>query len=107
MGADWECGTNRPGAVLFLRTSICHRCCALQHQLLKSCWLLTLCCAGCQDSSSSEAGAELDGWILSNLAHHKLRRARVAALTKAAQPFQYDKAEVMLVIGTKMSTSVK
>lgn len=49
----------------------------------------------------------MDGWILSNLAHHKLRRARVAALTKAAQPFQYDRAEVMLVIGTEMSTSVK
>jgi hypothetical protein len=61
---------------------------------------------GCQDSSS-EAKAELDGWILSNLQQHKLRRARVAALTKAAQPFQYDRAEVMLVIGTEMSTSVK
>lgn len=62
--------------------------------------------AGCQDSSS-EVSAELDDWILSNLQQHKLRRARVAALTKAALPFQYDRAEVMLVIGTEMSTSVK
>jgi hypothetical protein len=57
------------------------------------------------------AGADkdsgLDEWIESNLRQHKLRRARVAALVKAAKPFTYEQAEVMLVIGTKMSTSVK
>jgi hypothetical protein len=59
------------------------------------------------DTGSSMEPDALDQWILSNLQQHKLRRARVAALTKAAQPFQYQQAEVMLVIGTRMSTSVK
>jgi len=56
--------------------------------------------------SSADDGA-LDEWIWSNLQQHTLRRARVAALTKAAKPFQYEKADVLLVIGTRMSTSVK
>lgn len=62
--------------------------------------------AGSTTGSSNDTDA-LDQWILSNLQQHKLRRARVAALTKAAKPFQYEQAEVMLVIGTRMSTSVK
>lgn len=58
-------------------------------------------------NSSSNGGDSLDEWIMSNLQQHKLRRARVASLTKAAKPFQYENAEVLLVIGTRMSTSVK
>jgi hypothetical protein len=60
-----------------------------------------------RNTGSSKDPDALDQWILSNLQQHKLRRARVAALTKAAKPFQYEQAEVMLVIGTRMSTSVK
>lgn len=49
----------------------------------------------------------LDDWILSNLDDHTLRRARVSALVAAAQPFQYQQSEVLMVIGTALSTSVK
>jgi hypothetical protein len=77
-------------------------------------YMSVLCTADLDDSSSASSKTgnnmnlnALDHWILSNLQQHKLRRARVAALTKAAQPFQYEQAEVMLVIGTRMSTSVK
>ena len=59
------------------------------------------------NSDNSRSSSCLDDWILSNLHNHTLRRARVAALTKAAKPFQYEKADVLLVIGTRMSTSVK
>lgn len=62
---------------------------------------------GASVHAGTDSDPELDEWIESNLRHHKLRRARVAALTKAAKPFTYEQAEVMLVIGTKMSTSVK
>eukprot|EP00878_Enallax_costatus_P035078 GHUV01039049.1.p1 GENE.GHUV01039049.1~~GHUV01039049.1.p1 ORF type:complete len:465 (+),score=115.48 GHUV01039049.1:190-1584(+) len=50
---------------------------------------------------------DLDGWIMTNLTQHSLRRARVQALTKAAEPFKYSSCEVMMVIGTALSTSVK
>jgi hypothetical protein len=49
----------------------------------------------------------LDDWILSNLDQPTLRRARVSALVAAAQPFQYQRSEVLMVIGTALSTSVK
>jgi hypothetical protein len=49
----------------------------------------------------------LDDWILSNLDNPTLRRARVSALVQAAQPFQYQQSEVLMVIGTALSTSVK
>lgn len=50
---------------------------------------------------------DLDDWILSNLDNPTLRRARVSALVQAAQPFQYQQSEVLMVIGTALSTSVK
>jgi cyanate lyase len=49
----------------------------------------------------------LDDWILSNLDQPTLRRARVSALVAAAQPFGYQLSEVLMVIGTALSTSVK
>jgi hypothetical protein len=58
------------------------------------------------DAAAAEA-TDVDAWIAANLANHTLRRARVAALTAAARPFAYEDAEVQLVIGTSMSTSVK
>lgn len=62
------------------------------------------------DSSSSatylnEEG--LDDWIMTNLEQPTLRRARVSALTGAALPFQHDLCDVLLTIGTSLSTSVK
>lgn len=69
--------------------------------------MLCLPAASGHGAESSADDVVLDEWIWSNLKQHTLRRARVAALTKAAKPFQYDKADVMLVIGTRMSTSVK
>ncbi|KAF8063801.1 NSE4A [Scenedesmus sp. PABB004] len=53
------------------------------------------------------AAAELDAWVLSNLDRPGLRKARVAALTAAAEPFGYAQAEVLLTLGTALSTSVK
>eukprot|EP00879_Flechtneria_rotunda_P014637 GHRR01015296.1.p1 GENE.GHRR01015296.1~~GHRR01015296.1.p1 ORF type:complete len:383 (+),score=106.09 GHRR01015296.1:506-1654(+) len=49
----------------------------------------------------------IDEWIMSNLDQPTLRRARVTALTKAAKPFQFQHCEVLMVIGTSLSTSVK
>lgn len=107
----------QPSAVHTSVTVVCmKRPCGWTKNVLPDILCLCCCChAGAihnsSSSLSSEAGAsylsQLDDWILSNLEQHKLRRARVAALTKAAQPFQYERAEVMLVIGTRMSTSVK
>jgi hypothetical protein len=68
-------------------------------------------CAGDASSTEQDAAAAdastLEAWILSNLRNHSVRRARVAALTAAARPFAYENAEVELVIGTSLSTSVK
>ncbi|KAF6265604.1 hypothetical protein COO60DRAFT_1623787 [Scenedesmus sp. NREL 46B-D3] len=59
---------------------------------------------GAEEPLSAEG---LDDWILSNLDQPTLRRARVSALVRAAQPFQYRESEVLMVIGTALSTSVK
>jgi hypothetical protein len=42
--------------------------------------------------------------VLSNLDQPTLRRARVSALVAAAQPFQYQQSQVLMVIGTDLST---
>jgi hypothetical protein len=64
--------------------------------------------AGAADSAEGALSTEgLDDWILSNLDQPTLRRARVSALVQAAQPFQYQQSEVLMVIGSALSTSVK
>jgi hypothetical protein len=86
---------------------------------LKGCMYGALCCSvllaanvklvAADDDSSSSAAFEdgLDDWIMTNLEQPTLRRARVSALTGAALPFQYDLCDVLLTIGTSLSTSVK
>lgn len=65
-------------------------------------WAVRFFAGGLQLSSEG-----LDDWMLTNLEQPTLRRARVSALTKAAVPFQYPHSEVLMVIGTALSTSVK
>ena len=50
-------------------------------------------------SGASIGDEELDGWMLGNLDHPKMRSKRVDVLTAAAKPIQYSHAEVLMTIG--------
>lgn len=67
-----------------------------------------MCCQCCLAGDAAAWTQEgLDDWIASNLEQPQLRRARVRALTKAAQPFGYERAKTVMTIGTALSDSVK